>query len=138
MIKEEMLAKLDRIKSLVDEVIGELNGKQSDQSKPRTTGDIKHVHVSFHPNTLAFMKQHSRGCSGPEKVTLLLARLTKGNIAEQVSSIEIEKQWNKMKSVLGGRFNSAYLNRAKANGWIDSTKHGIYTLTNVWNEVLKA
>jgi len=138
MIKDELLAKLDRIKSLAEEVIGELNGKRLNQSKPRTTGDIKHAQVSFQPNILAFMKQHSRGCSGPEKVTLLLARLTKGSIAEQVSSVEIEKQWNKMKGVLEGRFNSAYLNRAKANGWIDSPKHEVYTLTNVWKEVLKA
>jgi hypothetical protein len=82
------------------------------------------------------MKKHARGVRSPQKFTLLLAHLAKGNVAQQVPSGELKNQWNKMKVVLGGKFNSAYANRAKANGWVDTPKHGVYTLAASWREAL--
>lgn len=82
------------------------------------------------------MKKTSRGLSGPQKFTLLLAHLGDGNVSKEISSAELEKQWNKMKVVLGGKFNGAYGNRAKANGWVDAPKHGTYVLSNTWESAL--
>lgn len=94
------------------------------------------VDPSFDLNPLAFMKRYGAGLSGPEKFTLLLARLTAGDTSKDIAIAELRKQWNKMKSVMEGRFNPAYANRAKANGWVDTQKQGIYVLCASWKEAL--
>jgi hypothetical protein len=78
-----------------------------------------------------FMNRYGRGSSGPRKFVLLVAHNTKGDIAAEVPSSEIQKQWAKMTGLLG-EFNGAFTTRAKDNGWVDSPKFGVYKLLAGW------
>jgi hypothetical protein len=131
---------LERIREIIDGVLvegsrnstkSEALAKQSTKEPLKTTREL-----SFTANILAFMKKHGAGRSGDRKFTLLAAYLAKGNASTEVSFAEIERQWNKMKVVLGGKLNGAYANRAKANGWIDTPKHGVYKLSSDWRGAL--
>ena len=79
-----------------------------------------------------FIKRYARGASGPRKFAILVARLAKGDAKAEVAFKDIEKQWNKMTQLMGGRFNSAHASRARDNGWVDSPKHGVYKLLGDW------
>ena len=57
-------------------------------------------------------------------------------MSQSVSLNEIEKQWKKMKSLLGGDFNRFYSSQAKDKDWVDSPKQGLYVLRPNWREVL--
>lgn len=92
--------------------------------------------MDFSLNPLAFMRRYARALQGPQKFTVLVARLAKGRVSDGVPFAEVKKHWNKMKGVLG-KFNPAYANRAKANGWVDPSKHGVCALSSSWKEVLK-
>lgn len=137
MDREKLLQTLQQIRFIIDEALTQQPGhkpKTSKRSVPRT---IAPVQLSFKMNLLAFMKKYSQGLSGQNKFTLLLAGLAKGSISEQVSKSELERQWNKMKVIVGGKFNAAYANRAKANGWVDTPKYGMYTLSDNWKDALR-
>jgi len=139
MAKEDLIAILRQIKALVDEAIGEHVRPGRKTKKPSEHGAAKSVKVaepSFNMNLLAFMKQNARGLPGPNKFTLLLAGVVKGSVLQEVSSSELKRQWNKMK-VIVGKYNGAHANRAKANGWVDTPKHGIYALSHSWKEALR-
>ena len=82
------------------------------------------------------MKKYGRSSSGTQKFVLLLARLAEGKVGREVQFSEIRRQWNKMKSIMDGKFNAAYGNRAKDNGWVDTAKYGVHVLTPEWREAL--
>ena len=139
MDRDRLIATLRQIKSLIDRTIEEIEQEGSKSKRlpvPRRGRRAKVAEISFSTNLLAFMKQHARGLSGDQKFTLLLARLVEGNTSQQVPVADLKKRWNRMKVVLRGRFNAAYANRAKANGWVDTPKHGVYTLSASWKEAL--
>lgn len=95
------------------------------------------VSVSFSLPIRAFIKRHARGLSGPERFTVLVAYLCKGQLGKEVSSSEIEKRWNKMKPLVGGKkLNPAHSTRAKEHGWIDSPSRGKYVICSGWESVL--
>src|SRR6266852_1683810 len=85
----------------------------------------------------AFVKRHAKGLGGPQKFTVLLARLSGGKAGVAVGLKEIENVWNRMKEPMGGRFNSAYTTRATDNGWVDTPKTGYYALQSGWAEALE-
>ena len=80
----------------------------------------------------AFVKRYAKNLGGPQRFTLLLARLSGGKVGTAVSLREFEKAWNRMTEPMGGRFNSAYTTRAKDNGWVDTPKTGSYALLSSW------
>jgi len=88
--------------------------------------------VSFDMSERAFVKKYRKEMSGPKKFVLLLSYLVKGKIGKEISVDEVEKHWNKLKSVLKAQkkekmeFNSYYANAAKNNNWVDSKKFGFY------------
>jgi hypothetical protein len=82
------------------------------------------------------MKRHGKSLGGPQKFTVLLARLSGGKIGTAISLKEIEKAWNRMTEPMGGRFNPAYTTRAKDNGWVDTPKTGSYALLSGWASAL--
>ena len=84
----------------------------------------------------AFVKRHAKGLGGPQKFTVLLARLSGGKTGAAVSVKDIEKTWNRMTGLMGGRYNGAYSTRAKDSGWVDSTKLGHYALLAGWPAAL--
>lgn len=85
----------------------------------------------------AFVKKYAKNLKGPGKVTLLVFYLTK-NQDQSISSEKIEKEWNKMKSILGGKYHPVYLTRAREYGCLrkDGTKKNHYLLTSNWFDKL--
>ncbi|MFZ0273170.1 MAG: hypothetical protein WAL34_15105 [Acidobacteriaceae bacterium] len=83
-----------------------------------------------------FMNRFAQGLPGHGKFTLLVAHLSGGDLKKEIPAGEIEKQWNKMRGLLCGSFNSAYTTRAKDKGWVDSSKPGTYNLLPDWEGAL--
>lgn len=83
-----------------------------------------------------FIKRYAVGASGPMKFAILVAHMAKGDLKNEVAFSEIERQWNKMKQLMGGSFNGAHATRAKDHGWVDSPKHGVYKLLAGWRGAL--
>ena len=133
----KLVSILQKIGDLVDDALREI-GERDGKSKSTIPAKrpLKTAELSFDTNVLAFMKKHGRKLPGPQKFTLLLAHQVQGKPSEQIPFSDLQKQWNKMKGVLGGKFNPAFANRAKANGWVDTPKHGVYALTGSWKEAL--
>lgn len=75
---------------------------------------------------------NARKLSGPQKFTLLLAALTKGDTTATIDKNRLQREWNKMTAPMGGRFNPAYSTRAKDKGWVESPKQGVYKLRTTW------
>ena len=71
------------------------------------------------------MNKYARGLSGAQKFVLLVAWLSKGTAGTEVSTDVVAEHWNKMRTVLGN-FNRVHGTRAKAEGWLDSPKRGVY------------
>lgn len=107
--------------------------RQSAKPAPQSTAKPTPV---FTLPVRPFMKRYGPGTSGSRRFAILLARMTKGSLSTQVKSADIEKQWNKMKPIMGGAYNGAYPTRAKDSGWVDSTKVGSYVLLSDWKEAL--
>lgn len=84
-----------------------------------------------------FIKKHARNLGGPQKFTLLLAHLTKGDTKKEIGVATIQKQWGKMKGLLGD-WNAAYATRAKDQEWVDSAKYGMYSLLPGWRSATHA
>lgn len=82
------------------------------------------------------MKRHATGLGGPQKFTMLLARLSGGKTGVAIGLKEIEKTWNRMTEPMGGKFNTAYTTRAKDNGWVDTPRTGYYALRPSWTGAL--
>ena len=141
--QETFITRLEQIRALAVELIDELKRKGKGHtgnraSAPRSQRRPTAASISFDAPVLAFMNKHARGLNGSQKFTLLLARLAKGNTTTEVSFQELAKRWNKMKTVMGGPFNGAHANRARARGWVDTRKHGVYHLCKPWKESLQA
>jgi hypothetical protein len=96
------------------------------------------VSVNFSTPMRAFVKNHARQLSGPQKFALLVAYLSKGIPETPVASTDIVNNWNRMSGLLGGRFNRAHSTRAKDHGWVDSPKHGVYVIQPGWEVILNA
>ncbi len=84
----------------------------------------------------AFVKRHAKGRGGPQKFTVLLARLSGGKTGVAISLKEVEKAWNRMRGLMDGKFYTMYGVRAKENGWVDTPKTGSYALRSSWAEAL--
>ena len=109
--------------------------RQAKVTPPRPTGKAA---VNFSTPIRAFVKLHARNLSGPQKFALLVAYLTKGDGEKEIRMTDVENNWNRMKSLLGGKFNVAYTTRAKDNGWVDSPKRGIYKVLPDWKGIFDA
>ena len=84
-----------------------------------------------------FMKRYGARTSGSRRFAILLAHMAKGKLSTPVKAADIEKQWNKMKPIMGGTaYNGAYPTRAKDSGWVDSAKSGSYVLLGEWKHAL--
>jgi hypothetical protein len=139
MTSDKYIATLRQIQAIVNEALREGSSalgskKRAQRAAPQLMGST--AQLSFDMNILAFMNQHAKGLSGPKKFTLLVARMVKGSTTAQVSYQDIRVQWNKMRTVLGGDFNPAHSNRAKAQGWVDSGKKAMWNLASAWKDAL--
>jgi hypothetical protein len=115
-------------------VAGERPPRRTSCRKPGVPGRTS---LDFSLPVRAFMKRHVKNLGGPQKFTVLLARLSSGKAGAAIGLKEIEKTWNRMTEPMGGRFNPAYTTRAKDNGWIDTPRTGFYALLSGWAEALR-
>src|SRR5260221_9885139 len=119
MTPEQYIAALRHIQTIVNEALREVpsNRDSGNAKQPAASrSQVSTTQVSFDMNILAFMNKYAKDLSGPKKFALLVAHLARGDIAAQIPYQDIRGQWNKMTTVLGGDFNPAHGNRAKAAG----------------------
>ena len=139
MNKDKLIQNLEQIKKLTEECLLGFSSKV----KPETVGGTIEQstfllrEVDFDINERAFIKKYSKGMSGPKKFVLILVYLVKGKIGLEKSLNEIKKQWNRMTSLLKGKFNRYYSSTAKENNWVDSKKTGFYHLTLNWKDIFQ-
>lgn len=105
-------------------------------SKKKNQAPAVGVRPDFSLPVRAFVKRHTRGLRGPQKFTVLLARLADGKVGTAVALKDIEKAWNRMTGPMGGRFNPAYTTRAREQGWVDTPKTATYALLTGWAKAL--
>lgn len=110
--------------------------KRSSRTASKAVRGKESSNVDFSLPLRPFMKRHAMGASGARKFAILVARMAKGDLKADVRFAEIEKQWNKMTQLMGGKFNGAHATRAKDQGWVDSPKHGMYRLIDGWRGAL--
>jgi len=91
----------------------------------------------FKLNPRAFMKKYGHRLNAQRKFALLVARLAEGRSGAEVSSDLVRANWDRMKRIMGGSYNSAYPVWAKENGWIDSSKRGVFILGENWVTAIK-
>jgi len=143
MDNNKLISLLQQIKDLVEESIAILKGSAKHQRVAKNPTiplhALKPTSLDFDKPMRPFIKQYAKGMSGPKKFTLLLSRLVKGNLKQEITLEEIEKNWNKMKSedLLGMDFNRSFAGRAKNNDWVDSNRRGVYNLRPSWMAILK-
>lgn len=94
--------------------------------------------INFATPIRAFVKLHARNLTGQQKFALLVAYLAKGDGQKEIQMTDVENCWNRMKALLGGKFNLAYTTRAKDNGWVDSPKRGVYKILPDWKRIFDA
>jgi hypothetical protein len=92
--------------------------------------------LDFTKSERAFMKAYAKGLSGTRKFVLLVAYLAKGQVGKEVQLKELQRIWNKMTAILDGKFNTFYSNTAKDDGWVKTSKVGVYLLTTSWKDAL--
>jgi hypothetical protein len=80
----------------------------------------------------------ARKLSGPQKFVPVLGGLAKGDTSTGVNVDKVQKEWNKMKAPMGGRFNGAYVTRAKDKGWVEPLRQGVYKLRSTWSEAIRS
>jgi hypothetical protein len=80
----------------------------------------------------------ARQLSGPQKFVLVVGALAKGDKSTGIDVDRVQKEWNKMKAPMGGRFNGAYVTRAKDKGWVEPLKQGVYKLRSTWEEAIRS
>ena len=82
MTSEKYVAMLQQIKTIVDDALREASSTPS--PKKRAQREVTRrlgltTQLSFETNILAFMNKNAKGLKGPQKFTLLLARMVKGS-----------------------------------------------------------
>ncbi len=120
---------------LVADGAGKRSKRQAKAAPAKPAGKVS---VNFATPIRNFVKLHARDMSGPQKFALLVAYLTKGDNKKELLVTDVEKNWNRMKPLLGGKFNVAYTTRAKDNGWVDSPKRGFYVILPGWKGIFDA
>lgn len=157
MNRSKLVSTLEEVRDLVDECLVELgtsprtvpHGNGPGKLAVRMLGDkpirrlkaarmrnvAEQSELTFDTNPRFFMKKHARRLNGPQKFTLLVAWLAKGDRSRSVSYGAVHKAWGKMTAILG-KFNPAHSTRAKDNGWVDTPRQGHYILSQSWKESL--
>jgi hypothetical protein len=140
---QELTAKLLQIKELADECLLGLNSKRGKLAKSAATRKPLFHSIpqkfDFNMPLRPFIGRHCKRMSGPKKFTLLLARLTGGDLKKEISLAQIETSWNKMTSahLLGMKFNRFYPGQAKDRDWVESKRKGFYNLRPNWEGIIK-
>ena len=139
MNKEKLIQNLEQIKRLIEKCLlgfsGKVKSEIMEEAIEQSTSLLREV--DFNMNERAFIKKYSKGMSGSKKFVLVLAYIVKDKVGLEKSLNEIKGQWNKMTSLLKGKFNRYYSATAKENNWVDSKKTGFYHLTLNWKDIFQ-
>src|SRR5258708_596680 len=141
-LASDLVVKLTQARVLIDEAIAQAAGSgrtkpTSDSSKRTVPATPGAPHLDFEKPVRAFIKTHANNLSGTKKFVLLVARLAKGDLKNEVPLQEVQKQWKRMtgKSLFGMDFNGFYSTEAREKDWVDSKKKGLYNLRPSWKEI---
>jgi len=93
--------------------------------------------IDFTKPERAFIKANVGNLGGAKKFVLLIAFLAKGGVDVEIALADVEARWNRMTSLMGGKFNRFFSSSAREAGWVDVKKKGIYVLCQSWREALK-
>ena len=135
----DLTRKLEQIRLIVQECLVALSSSsaaKNEARKPRGSRTAGSSQIDFDLPVRAFMKAYAKPVSGHARFALLIVRLAKGKEGVDISMKEINHEWNKIRGLLGGELKRIYSTRAKENGWVDSKKHGVYTLRHSWRHIL--
>jgi hypothetical protein len=141
MDEKKLVSLLEQVETLIKECLTMLEvpllTRSSTVKKGTGVPKPKARSLDFEKPIRAFIKQHAKGMSGPEKFVLLLGYLAKGDTNREIASADIERQWGKMQSesLLGVSFHPSYPMRAKENDWVDSKKRGLFILRPRWQDI---
>jgi len=140
--RAKLISTLHRIKALADEslrAIGERPEPRPFNKKLAPKKDRQPMQIDFDKPLRPFMKNYAKGLSGPKKFVLLLSRLTRGDLKNEVELKDIQKHWNRMtsKDLLGIKFNLFFSAQARNNDWVESKKKGVYNLRPSWRQALE-
>ncbi len=143
MNRDEIISTLQQIKTLADECLEDLRKsakvKRATNKPAAPSRGPKPPSIDFDKPLRPFIKQYAKGMSGSKKFVLLLSRLAKGDMNQEVTLKEIGKHWSKMKSksLLGMNFNTFYPAEARDKDWVELKKKGVYCLRPSWRDILK-
>jgi hypothetical protein len=119
------------------------SAQQPLRRSPSVSAKVAGAEVSRKPDDLQFtlpvrpfMKKFGAGKSGPRRLVLLVAHLAQGKVGASIEISTVQKLWGKMSALMGGSYNSAYVSRARDDGWVDSPKFGTVTLLSGWKGAL--
>jgi hypothetical protein len=142
MEKDQFIATLQQIKQIIDQSLEK--SEQQPKSKERPSRDKRlpalktPVSIDFDKPIHPFIKEYGKDMSGPQRFTLLLARIVKGDLKKEVQLKELEKQWNKMKRLMDGmEFNRFFASQAKDRDWVETSKRGFYNLRPNWKKIFQ-
>lgn len=135
--------KLKQIEILVSECLADLSNDKS-FTKGKTThtsgslskkSPVDKGKIDFSIPLRPFAKKYTKGMNGSQKFTLILAKLTDGNLEKKINIAAIEQSWSSMTAIMGVKYNRFYSQGAKDNDWVISEKIGIYSLRPSWLEI---
>lgn len=133
----QIIHRLDNLESRVETIEKATFGAGTAKKIKKTNGPPSIKDIVFSLNERAFVKRYAAGKSGPRKFTILLARLTGGEVDKDINLTEITNHWNRMKAkTLLGDFNGFYPTEAKTRGWVQSKERSTYSLTKEWKNAL--
>jgi hypothetical protein len=139
----KLTSSLQQIKALADECLASLDDstkpKRATRKPPPSSRAPELLSIDFDKPLRPFIKKYAKGMSGTEKFVLLLSRLAKGELKQEVAIEDIQEHWNKMKakSLLGLDFNTFYSTNAKDNDWVETKKRGFYNLRPSWKDIFQ-
>jgi hypothetical protein len=137
----KLISLLQQVKALTEECLAGLEESAATKGRAKKPAALSHEtkpkSIEFDLPMRPFIKRYAKDMSGAHKFVLLLSRIVKGNLKQTVDIVEIERQWNKLRSkpLLGMEFNRSYTGRAKDNDWVDSNKKGLYFLRPSWKKI---
>ena len=138
-IEPEVLLQVRQARDILNDILqlGEELAAKSGRAPPVAQKKVSHSRLDFSMPIRPFMKAYSNGMSGPQKFALLVAYLAKSDEQKTIALADIEKEWDRMTELLGGKFNRAYSGRARNDDLVAAEKAGFYRLRPNWQAIFK-
>lgn len=138
-ILKQILKRLDRLEAVVFGGEKQKNKFQKSVKGIDKSQKVASTEIDFNIPIRPFIKRYAIGMNGQKKFTLLLARLTKGDLKKEATLSEVRGHWKRMegKKFMGMEFNRFYSAEARENDWVESKKNKFYNLRPFWKDIFK-